>query len=288
MSRSFPLVAEAREVVRPVLVAVGAITVVACIMAFKGWEATSLALGGVIVLLAGVLVFQVHRAVSHLRDQSAAVKLAAAESERHYAEVLSRIVKFSEARDPYLQGHSERVGQLAEKTARKLGFSDADALALNLAGKLHDVGMLAIPAKMLAQPSRLTTDSLQCVKEHCQIGYEILKPMQCLEQVLPAIRYHHERMNGTGYPEGLKGEQIPAEARILAVADAFDAMTHDRPYRRAMPPVDAMRELRRCTPAGYDAICVNALADIMFLPNLDAAQERKPTPMKEASALKAG
>ena len=108
-------------------------------------------------------------------------------------------------------------------------------------------------------------DEFRTIQKHSEVSYEILRPLRCLKEMLLAVRYHHERMNGTGYPAGISGDEIPLEAKILAVADAYDAMTHDRPHRPAMTPMIAVQELRRCTPHGYDESCVEALADIIHV-----------------------
>lgn len=236
-----------------------AITVVAVAMALKGWQTASLLLGIVIVLLSVMLVNQVRRAVAGLHDRSAAVQEAAWQAEEHYADVLARMVQFAESRDRYLGGHSQRVGDLSQRMARRLGMNDQEAEKLRLAGELHDVGLLAIPASTLGYQGRISSESFRSVKDHSRIGYDMLKPLSTLGEALLAIRHHHERMNGTGYPDGLAGKDIPLGARVLAVADSYDAMTHDRPHRGAISPADALRELRRCSPAGYDPLCVDAL-----------------------------
>jgi len=274
-----PFLADAYQVVRPVSVCVVAIAIVACAMAFMGWHGASAALGAVVVLISGVLVYQVHRSVSRLRDQSAAVRSAAEQAEEHYADVLTRIVHFVESRDQYIEGHSERVGKLAEAMARKMGLPAQQCELLNLAGQLHDIGLLAVPASTLAQKSKISVDGFRSIKQHCEIGYEVLRPLRSLEPVLSAVRHHHERMNGTGYPDALAGEAIPLEARILAVADSYDAMVHDRPHRRALSKADAVRELRRCTPAGYDPLCVDTLAELVLLVQMP---ECEPAPVGAA------
>lgn len=296
MRLRIPFLADACQVVRPVLVCLGAITILAVAMAVKGWQAASLGMGSVIAAISAVAIYQVHRSVTRLRDQSSAVEDAAVQAETHYADVLTRIVRFVESRDHYIEGHSERVGGLSEKVALQMGVPSDKAALLNLAGQLHDVGLLAVPAETLAQPRRLSAESFRRVKQHCGIGYEILQPLRSLGPVLLAVRHHHERMNGTGYPDGLAGEDIPAEARILAVADSFDAMTHDRPHRQAIPPVEAVAELHRCSPAGYDPLCVEALSEAVFgssraRPSAvsaesgigsDATDRRAPHPVKDS------
>lgn len=265
------VLAEACQVIRPVLISVIAIGIVACAMAAKGWQAATVALGAVLVLIAAAMVLQVHRAITHLHQRSVSVQQSACEAEEHYVSVLLGIVTLAEARERYTEGHSRRVGRLSERIARELNLPDRTCSMMNLAGQLHDIGMLAIPEHILARRSRVGNEASNTIRTHSEIGYEMLRPLQSLSALLPAIRHHHERMNGTGYPGALAGGQIPMEARILAVADAYDAMTHDRPFRAAMSSLCAMRELQRCCPSGYDGDCVEALARIVDLPTLEEA-----------------
>ena len=257
--------------VRPVCLCVVAIAVVAVVMAFEGWKLATAVLAAVLAGISGLLVYQVHRAVSRLRAQSGTVRRAAEQAEQHYVEVLCRVVRFVEARDKFNVGHSERVADLCVQIARRMHLPPGLCERLRIAGRVHDLGMIAIPEKLLVQPGRLGVDGYRCIKEHPEVGHEVLQPLQSLADVLPAVRHHHERMNGTGYPSGLSGDQIPLVARIVAVADAYDAMTHDRPHRSAMTAMAAMRELRRCSPAGYDEAVVNALAAVKNLASLEKA-----------------
>ncbi len=262
--------ADAREIIRAVCVCVVVMAVAAYAMAIGGWHVANVALGIAIVVLAVGTVMDVLHAVRHLHGQSQLARQAAAEAERHYVEVLWRIMKFVEARDKYWHGHSENVGRLAEQIACQMGLNEQKCGLLKLAGRLHDIGMIAVPERLLTSHVSFGTDDYRSIKPHSKISYEVLKPLEFLSDVLPAIKHHHERMNGTGYPDGLAGDSIPVEARILTVADAYDAMTHDRPHRGAMTPLQAVQELRRCTPAGYDKACVNALAEVVNVPTLEA------------------
>ncbi|MDY6912862.1 MAG: HD domain-containing phosphohydrolase [Planctomycetota bacterium] len=271
MLQRIKLLSEAYQVVRPVSLSVIAIAVASLAMAMVGWHGASFALGCVIVAIAVVLVFQVHRAVGHLRRESVVIHRASLKAERHYVDVLRRIIRFVECHQGYARGRSRRVGDLAEQIARRLSLPEEKCRMLNLAGQLRDIGLLAISEKILSKPSRLGVHEFRDVQKHSKASYEILKPLKSLREILPAIQYHHERMNGTGYPFGLAGDEIPVGARILAAADAYDAMTHDRPYRQAISPLEAMREMRRCSPAGYDEACVNALAAVTNLPELEEA-----------------
>ena len=231
--------------------------------------------------MSSLLVIQVARALSAMRRHANSLAESARGAEEHYVGVLSRIVKIVEARDKHTRGRSDRIGKLAELIARHMGKSEDVCHTLGLAGQLHDIGLLAISDNILGKRGTLRVDDYRTVQKHSEVSYEVLKPVTILAPLLPAIRHHHERMNGTGYPLGLTGEQIPLEARILAVADAYDAMTHDRPQRPAMSPLETMRELRRCTPAGYDEACVNALAGIVNLEGIEAAMKSVEGPSAE-------
>ncbi len=265
------LVCGDRQTIRLVCLSMVAAGVIATAMAIVGFRMniTNLVLGGVFVLIAGVIVFQVQISLRALRGRSESLQQAATEAERHYIDVMRRLVKYVEARNKYTTGHSDRVGVLAEKIGREMGFGQEMCQSLNLAGQLHDIGMLAIPEHILHRRTELGVDAFRCVMEHPEIAFEVLKPLKSLADILPAIRHHHERMNGTGYPSGLSDAGIPVEARILAVADSYDAMTNDRANRPAMTPLQAIMELRRCTPAGYDPDCVDALGKVMNLPCLE-------------------
>jgi HD-GYP domain-containing protein (c-di-GMP phosphodiesterase class II) len=140
-----------------------------------------------------------------------------------------------DARDAYTQGHSQRVARLAFELAKLYGLSEAACQEIYLAGILHDIGKIGIPDNVLLKNGALTEAEYETIQQHPQIGHRIVEQLGHLQFVLPGILYHHERWDGAGYPHGLQGEAIPVMARILAVADAFDAMTSSRPYRSAMP-----------------------------------------------------
>ncbi len=140
-----------------------------------------------------------------------------------------------DARDPYRQGHSERVARLGYEIAKILGISETACQEIYLAGLLHDLGKIGVPDHILNKAGALTDEKFTVIKQHPEIGHRIIERLGKLHFVLPGILYHHERWDGKGYPHGLKQESIPLMARILAVADSFDAMTSSRPYRRVMP-----------------------------------------------------
>ncbi|MBM4017642.1 MAG: HD domain-containing protein [Planctomycetes bacterium] len=157
-----------------------------------------------------------------------------------------------EAKDPYTNGHSARVQARATAVGRELGLAGRRLEALSCAGQLHDIGKLAVPDSILTANRRLTDYEWAIIREHPRRGVEMLKHLTFLKDVQPAILYHHERLDGSGYPEGLPPARIPLEARILAVIDAYDAMTSARAYRPAMSHEAAAAELRRCCGTQFD------------------------------------
>jgi putative nucleotidyltransferase with HDIG domain len=170
-----------------------------------------------------------------------------------------------ESRDPYSSGHSARVTVLAEVVAARLGLDEERAEIVRLGAALHDIGKLSVPEEVLRKPGPLSEHELAEVHDHPRTGACMLQLVPALRRAVPAVLYHHERWDGRGYPEGLAGAEIPVEARILAVADAFDAMTSDRAYRRALPAEHALSELERCAGAQFDpevvAVFVEAWRD---------------------------
>jgi HD-GYP domain-containing protein (c-di-GMP phosphodiesterase class II) len=157
-----------------------------------------------------------------------------------------------EARDPYLRGHSARVTLIAEGLARRLGWRGELLDALRLGGALHDVGKIAVDSTVLRKPGPLTEDELSQIRRHPVVGARLIETVDDFRSALPYVLLHHERWDGAGYPHGLRGEEIPVEARLLGVADAFDAMTSDRSYRPALSVEQALAELERCAGSQFD------------------------------------
>jgi HD-GYP domain-containing protein (c-di-GMP phosphodiesterase class II) len=157
-----------------------------------------------------------------------------------------------EARDPYLSGHSARVTSTAEGLARRLGWRGERLDALRLGGSLHDVGKIAVKESVLRKPGPLTDAELAEIRTHPVAGARLIEGVDDFRQALPYVLHHHERWDGTGYPDRLAGEKIPIEARLLGVADAFDAMTSVRSYRPALSVDRALAELQRCAGAQFD------------------------------------
>ena len=149
--------------------------------------------------------------------------------------VVRSMVSTLDAKDPYTRGHSERVARIARRLGEQMKLPKEDLDDIYLSGLVHDIGKIGIDDRILRKPGRLTDEEFEQIKLHPSIGYDILKGIRNLQQVLPGVRHHHEQFGGFGYPDCLKGEDIPLMARIMAVADAYDAMTSNRPYRQGMP-----------------------------------------------------
>jgi putative two-component system response regulator len=169
------------------------------------------------------------------------------------------LVQALEAKDAYTSGHSSRVSRYATKTAVGLGFTDDALEHIRLGGELHDIGKIGTREAILNKPGPLTPEEFQHIKEHSALGEKILAPFLAQSPaVLRIVRSHHERIDGSGFPDALRGERIPLEARIVAVVDAFDAMTTNRAYRPSLGIGDAIQELRRCSEVQFDAEVVEA------------------------------
>ncbi|MEV7280759.1 HD-GYP domain-containing protein [Streptomyces sp. NPDC093111] len=170
------------------------------------------------------------------------------------------LVQAVDIKDRYTRGHSERVGHASVLIARELGMAEARLEVVRFAGILHDVGKLGVPTRVLRKDGPLTPEERRIIELHPEYGHEMVRGIGFLGEARTAILHHHERMDGSGYPYGLKGREIPEYARVVAVADAFDAMTSTRSYSRARPVGTALAELERCAGTQFDPRMVDALA----------------------------
>jgi len=178
-------------------------------------------------------------------------------------DVMRALVMTVEAKDPYTHGHSLRVQAWALETARKLGLDPQHLQMLSYAGELHDIGKLAVPDGVLNSPRSLTDGDWAIIRQHPVRGVEMIEHIRFLRPALAAIRHHHERLDGRGYPDGLSGDEIPLEARILAVVDSYDAMTSSRSYRTPLPHEAAAAELHRYAGTQFDPACVEAFLALL-------------------------
>jgi HD-GYP domain-containing protein (c-di-GMP phosphodiesterase class II) len=182
----------------------------------------------------------------------------------NYFNTIHALVLTIEARDPYTRGHTERVTKYAVEIGRALRMYKPEMEVLRYAAEVHDVGKISIPDLILNKPGRLNPAERAMIELHPVKGVEILEPLEFLRPALPAVRHHHERYDGTGYPDGLDKEKIPLFARILACADAFDAMTSDRPYRRMkLSTEDAIAEIKNNSGSQFDPNIANLFIKLL-------------------------
>lgn len=180
-----------------------------------------------------------------------------------FLNAIESLVNALEAKDKCTEGHSLRVARVATSVARRLPLAEEDIERIRLSGLLHDIGKIGIKELILQKPGRLTPDEMDCIKTHPVISEHILKPIIEDKEVLRIIRHHHEHYNGTGYPDGVKGDEIPIGARILSVVDSFDALTSDRPYGNTRTRDNAINEIKRCLGTQFDPIVVEALIKVI-------------------------
>ena len=189
--------------------------------------------------------------------------------------VLFSLALSIEAKDPYTEGHCDRLSKYSVALAEKLGLPDNLLVALRRGGLIHDIGKLAVPEHILLKPGPLTPEERKIMERHTIEGERICTPLRSFRNVLPIIRHHHEKQDGSGYPDGLKGEQIPLAARILQVTDIYDALTTDRPYRKALPVEKALAIMREEVKRGWwDGSLVNELEVLVTESAMPAAGSR--------------
>jgi integral membrane sensor domain MASE1 len=201
---------------------------------------------------AGVTSLALSAALLHNRRLAAAAIADKDRMEHMVQEIVGVMGAMVEMRDPYTRGHEEGTARIARMIAEEMGLSDEDCLGIEMAGRVHDIGKLGLPAEILTKPGRLSEIEFQLIKTHPDAGCEILKSIDFGWPIAETVHQHHERMNGSGYPQGLVGEEILRSARVLAVADVVDAMAADRPYRPALGLDVAVAEIRE-HPELFDA-----------------------------------
>lgn len=185
-----------------------------------------------------------------------------ADQQRMFLGSLKALTASIDAKDRYTRGHSERVAHVAALLARAAGLDERQAERVHICGLVHDVGKIGVPEAVLTKPGKLTDEEYRQIKAHPEIGYGILKDIPQLDDILPGVLHHHERWDGKGYPHGLAGENIPRIARILGLADAFDAMSSTRSYRAAVPRAKVLAEIRSCAGTQFDPALVEAFGRV--------------------------
>jgi putative two-component system response regulator len=198
--------------------------------------------------------------IKHLTDQLESTEL-----------VIFSMARWVEIKDPYTEGHLRRIAGFSEQTARALGLSAAQARVVRYAGVLHDIGKIGVSEAVLRKPGPLSPEEQAELRRHAEYGAEIVSPMRFAADVAPIVRAHHEHWDGGGYPCGLAGEQIPLGARIISVVDAYDAMTSDRPYRRSLGDVEAVRRLRAGSGTQWDPHVLKVFLELLKAGRLQPA-----------------
>jgi HD-GYP domain-containing protein (c-di-GMP phosphodiesterase class II) len=216
------------------------------------------------------------RLVSTMAHQAAVTLHNAKLYERVHKLFLGAITSLSaaiDAKDPYTRGHSERVAKYSRGIAEAMGMTSSEVEVVELSALLHDVGKIAVHDAVLTKPGRLTDEEWGIFRNHPARGVEILSPIEALGVLSPGIRHHHERFDGKGYPDGLAGEAIPLIARIICVADSYDAMTSDRSYRSSLGRAKALGELRSCAGTQFDPVAARVFVQEVLREPFDAPEE---------------
>ncbi|MBR3255663.1 MAG: HD domain-containing protein [Clostridia bacterium] len=185
------------------------------------------------------------------------------ELEKAYLEIIETLRFAVEAKDTYTRGHSDRVSAYSVLIGEKLGLSEEDIKTLKIGGLFHDIGKIGIPDSILLKEAKLTDDEYSQIKNHPTIGAHILSKVSYFKDMLPIVKHHHEKYDGTGYPSRLKGEEIPYLARIAAVADSFDAMTSKRSYRNSMSLDVVIEEIERCRGTQFDPQIADVFLEVL-------------------------
>jgi putative nucleotidyltransferase with HDIG domain len=183
--------------------------------------------------------------------------------EKGYLETIIALANSIDSKDAYTRGHSQRVGDIAVEIGRELGMTERELKHLHYGGILHDIGKIGIVESILCKQSTLTSDEMVIMRDHPLIGDQIVQPISFLGEVRAAVRNHHERWDGNGYPDKLKGDQIPIVARIVNCADTFDACTSTRPYQKALPLEKAMAVMESLRGAQLDPNVLDALRRVV-------------------------
>lgn len=187
--------------------------------------------------------------------------------------VLFSLALSIEAKDPYTEGHCDRLSKYSVALAEHLGLPEALRVALRRAGVVHDVGKVTVPEHILLKQGPLTPEEWKVMKQHPVVGERICSPLKSFRQVLPIIRHHHEKLDGSGYPDGLKGQEIPLTARILQTVDIYDALTTDRPYRKALSAKEAFAVMQEEVKRGWwDDSLINQLERLLSAPGAVTAK----------------
>jgi putative nucleotidyltransferase with HDIG domain len=226
-----------------------------------------------------------NRMSGSIRDAFDKVRKAAEENHELFMSSIRALAAAIDAKDPYTAGHSERVSRYASSIAREMHLPEEDISRVRLAALLHDVGKIGVDDRIIRKPTALTEEEFEIMKCHPVKGAAIMGAIPQLADVIPGMKYHHEKWEGGGYPEGIRGEQIPMQARIVSVADCFDAMTTSRPYQRAMEIPYVVRRIQELAPSRYDPVVVDAFVRAYHKGELVALPKESVAPILQAEAV---
>jgi putative two-component system response regulator len=165
--------------------------------------------------------------------------------------VLFALARTIEGKDPSTEGHCERLQEYSAQLGKQIGLAEDQIMALRRAGIVHDIGKVAVPEAILLKPGRLTPEEFRIIQEHPVVGERICAPLKSFRLLLPIVRHHHEKLDGSGYPDGLKGEDIPVTARVMQIVDVYDALTTRRPYKPALPRAEALQIMEEEVKKGW-------------------------------------
>ncbi|NLL90708.1 MAG: response regulator [Dehalococcoidales bacterium] len=205
------------------------------------------------------LELEIYDYQQHLEEK---VQIQAAKIRDAFMNAVMALALAMDAKDEYTSGHSGRVAEISVAIAGEMGLSQSAVENIRIAGMIHDIGKIGVKEEILNKPGRLTHHEFQQIKAHSVIGERILKPIVDEQEILDIVRMHHERFDGNGYPDGLSGKQIPVGAAIMALADAYDAMTSDRPYRKSLGHAAAVDEIKKGSGIQFDPEVVEAFLRI--------------------------
>jgi HD-GYP domain-containing protein (c-di-GMP phosphodiesterase class II) len=212
------------------------------------------------------------------------LKRAADENKNLFMGSIQMLAGAVDEKDPYTRGHSDRVTKYSMMVAKEMGLDPGFLEILRVSAQLHDVGKIGIEDRILKKPGALTPEEFEIMKTHTTKGANILRPVPQLREMLPGIELHHEALNGSGYPYGLKGDDIPLLARVIAVADTFDALTTNRPYQRAHAAVDALRIIEKLSGQRLDPRAVTALLAVFYRGDIRLQTTPAPVMLPEQAA----
>ena len=221
-----------------------------------------------------------------LSEHIAKLAKAAEENRELFVGTVKALAAAIDGKDKYTRGHSERVARFSYAIGKRMGMEETELDTLRISALLHDVGKIAIDDSILKKPAALTDEEFEIMKTHPQKGYKIMSQIPAMKEFLPGMYMHHEMINGMGYPQGLKGEEIPLQAKIVSVADTFDAVTTDRPYQKGMNLEDALNRIRSFVGTRYDGKVVEALVQACFDGQIRPANAAHPKALEREKQTK--